>query len=603
MDYPSLPERLLEAFDRFHTPNVVLYRTAEGWKGLSAVEMLRRIASLSRALAELGVKPGDRIGLFAPNCPEWHIADFAAYGLGAVIVPLYFNESPERIHYILEDCGARVAFAVREEQVRCLLACRQRLPALEHLIVAGVTKDLPRDVLRYEAMVSAAKESDVALYRERAAQVRPEQLATLIYTSGTTGEPKGVMLTHRNLSAVASDGIRVEEYHPGDTALSFLPLSHVYERLMDYGYLFRGITVAYLERIDDVQRAMVEVRPRFTAAVPRFFEKFYANLMEQGEKTSGWRRGIFRWALRVASAAAPWRAFGRSVPLRVKLQWRLADLLVYSRIRGALGGKFRRSVSGGGPLAPEMIEFFSSVGIEVYQGYGLTETAAVVSTNVPGANKVGTVGRPIANLEVRIAADGEIEVRGPGIMQGYYNKPEETREALSEEGWLRTGDIGKLDEDGYLVITDRKKDLLKTAGGKFVAPQPIENRLKTSPLILNAAVVGDRRKFVAALIVPNFPNLEAEARQARIEFSSPAQLAAHPWTHARIEREIERLTEDLAQYEKIKRFAVLDQDFTFGNGELTYTLKLKRRIIDERYRATIAQLYADVAEPRPAKLH
>jgi long-chain acyl-CoA synthetase len=336
--------------------------------------------------------------------------------------------------------------------------------------------------------------------------------------------------------------------------------------------------------------------------VPRVLEKIYANLMERGQQAGGWKSQLFRWAMRVAEEAGPWRVYGRPASLRVKLDWLVADRLVYAKIRHGLGGKFRRCVTGGGPLAPELIEFFWSVGVEVFQGYGLTESAAIVSTNVPGANKIGTVGRPVEGVEVRIAADGEVEVRGIGVMRGYYKKPEATREALGADGWLRTGDIGALDAEGYLSITDRKKDLLKTAGGKYVAPQPIENALKSSPYILNAALVGDRRKFIAALIVPNFASVEAEAKQAGIPVTSHAELAAHPWTHSLIEKEVERLTRECAQYEKIKRFALLDHDFTVDGGQLTYTMKLKRRIIEQRYHEAIEKLYADVAEPRPSAL-
>jgi long-chain acyl-CoA synthetase len=603
MDYLSLPQRLLEAFDKFRSPRAVLYRTTTGWKEIGTAEMLRRIAGLSQALAGLGVKSGERVALFAPNCPEWHIADFAISGLGAVVVPIYFKEAPERIGYIVQDSGARVAFAAGEEQVKQLLASRSRAPGLECLILSGAPAGLDGNVLRYETLIADAKEASVAEYRRRAAEVKPEQLATLIYTSGTTGEPKGVMLTHRNISSIATLGVKIDDYRAGDTALSFLPLAHVYERLLDYGYFFRGIVVAYVARIEDVAQALLEVHPGFAALVPRVLEKIYANLMQRGQESAGWKRGVFRWAMRVAAEAGPWRAFGRPVPLRVKLEWLVADRLVYSKIRDGLGGKFRRCVTGGGPLAPELIEFFWSVGIDVYQGYGLTESTAIVSTNKPGANKVGTVGRPVEGVEARIAADGEVEVRGCGIMQGYFNKPEATREALTEDGWLRTGDIGAIDADGYLSITDRKKDLLKTAGGKYVAPQPIENSLKTSPYILNVAVVGDQRKFVSALIVPNFENVGAEAKRAGIAFATPAELAAHPWTHSLVEKEVERLTKECAQYEKIKRFALLDRDFTVDGGELTYTMKLKRRVIEKTYRETIENLYADVAEPRPRSLN
>ncbi len=311
------------------------------------------------------------------------------------------------------------------------------------------------------------------------------------------------------------------------------------------------------------------------------------------------KRKIFDDAMRVAAKAMPWRAHGKSVPWTVKLRWRIADRLVYSKIRAGVGGRIRIFSSGGAPLAPELAEFFWSVGLPVYQGYGLTETSPVVTFNSPKSNKVGTVGRPIPNVQVRLADDGEILVKGPCVMQGYYQKPEETREVLTPDGWFSTGDIGRIDADGFLSITDRKKELLKTAGGKFVAPAPIENMLKTSPLISNAMVVGDRRKFVSVLVVVNFAGIEEEARKAGREFSTAAQAIRYPWVRDLMSHEIERLTSSLAQYEKPKRFALLEQDFTYANGELTYTLKLKRRVIEARYQDTIARLYADVEEPHP----
>jgi long-chain acyl-CoA synthetase len=336
-----------------------------------------------------------------------------------------------------------------------------------------------------------------------------------------------------------------------------------------------------------------------TAAVPRFFEKLYANILEKGHRETGLKRLIFDWALHVAQESVPWRAYGKKAGSGLQLRWGIADRLVFSKIRAGLGGKVRTFCSGGAPLAPELAEFFWSLSVPVYQGYGLTETAPVVTANLPTANKVGTVGRPIPHVEVRIAEDGEILVKGPNVMQGYYRKPAETRDVLTEDGWFRTGDIGKLDADGYLIITDRKKELLKTAAGKFVAPAPIENMLKSSPYISNAMVVGDKRKFVSVLVVLNFAGIEAEAKRQGREFTTRSQILVDPWVRDLVSHEIERLTASLAQYEKPKRFALLEQDFTFASGELTYTLKMKRRVIEGRYQDVIARLYADVEEPRP----
>jgi long-chain acyl-CoA synthetase len=410
------------------------------------------------------------------------------------------------------------------------------------------------------------------------------------------------MLNHANLGSNALDFSRDFEMSASDLALSVLPLSHVYERTVDYGHIFRGVPVAYIERMEMVAQALLEVRPTIMAAVPRFYEKTYANVIEAGHREKGLKRKIFDMAIRTAAEAVPWRAYGKDVSWGVKLRWRLANRIVYSKIRAGVGGRIRIFSSGGAPLAPELAEFFWSVGLPVYQGYGLTETSPVVTFNSPKANKVGTVGRPIPQVQVRIAEDGEILVKGPCVMQGYYRKPNQTREVFTPDGWFCTGDIGRLDEDGYLVITDRKKELLKTAGGKFVAPAPIENLLKTSPLIANAVVVGDGRKFVSVLIVANLAGIEAAARKAGRELAAPAQMASDPWVRDLLGREIERLTARLAQYERPKRFALLEEDFTPANGQATYTLKLKRRAIEERYRDIIERIYADVEEPRPQRM-
>jgi long-chain acyl-CoA synthetase len=473
------------------------------------------------------------------------------------------------------------------------------MPGLEHVVSVTPPSDLHGEILRYETLIATAGDADIAEYRRRAKIVAGDQLATIIYTSGTTGEPKGVMLNHSNLSSNAIDSLKEYVFYPDDVALEFLPLAHVYERTVGYGYLSRGVSIAYLEQIEAVAEALLEVHPTMTAAVPRFFEKLYANILEKGHRETVLKRKIFDWALHVAQESVPWRAYGKKAGSVLQLRWSIADKLVFSKIRAGLGGKIRTFCSGGAPLAPELTEFFWSLNVRVYQGYGLTETAPVVTANLPTANKVGTVGRPIPHVEIRIAEDGEILVKGPNVMQGYYRKPAETREVLTEDGWFRTGDIGKLDADGYLVITDRKKELLKTAAGKFVAPAPIENMLKSCPYVTNAIVVGDKRKFVSVLIVLNFATIEAEAKRQGREFATRAQMLVDPWVRDLISREIERSTASLAQYEKPKRFALLDQDFTYASGELTYTMKMKRRVIEERYQDVIARLYADVEEPRP----
>ncbi len=542
MNYGTLPSRFLNVVDNLPNPRAQMVRRDGRWESISSQEFLRRVAGLSTALVELGIKPGDR-----------------------------------------------VVFVVGAHQLQKLLAARPSLPELEQIIVADGGADVPTECLRYETLIAGASASDISSYRLRASQVLPGQLASLIYTSGTTGEPKGVMLTHSNFCSNVHDVGRDFSLDPAqDVALSFLPLAHIYGRTLDYIYIFGGTPLAYVESLEAVAQALLEVRPTITAAVPRFFEKIYARIVEQGSKATGVKRMLFDWAMNVAQRAAPWRATGAPASLALKAQWKLADKLVYKKFRLGLGGRLRIISSGGAPLSQALAEFYWTVGIPIYQGYGLTETSPIVSSNYP-ENRMGSSGKPIPNVQVRAAEDGEILVKGPCVMQGYYKNPEATREVLTEDGWFRTGDIGHVDKDNYLFITDRKKDLLKTAAGKFVAPQPIENALKTSPYIL----------IIVALVAPNPVTVSAKAAEQGIRFSSNAEMAAHPWVHSLIDAEIKRLTVHLAQYETIKRFALLPEDFTFDNGSLTFTLKLKRRVVEQQYAGVIESLYADVAEPRP----
>jgi long-chain acyl-CoA synthetase len=599
MSSGTLPSNLLHAIDTWPNPRAQMFRTASRWQEISSEEFLRRIAGLSQAFFELGVKPGDRVGLFASNRPEWHTADFAITGAGGVTVPVYFNESPDRMTFILNHAEAKILFVAGAAQLAKALEIRSALPHLEHIVVADGGNEVPTDCLRYETLIASASGAEIAAYRLRASQVLPGQLASIIYTSGTTGEPKGVMLTHTNFCSNASDvGVDFNLASHDDVAISFLPLAHVYGRTLDYIYLFQSVPIAYVEIVDQLAQALKEVRPTVMAAVPRVFEKIYAKLMEQGSRESGAKRKIFFWSIRTAELTARWRCGEANVGPLLKLQWYIADKLVYSKIRAGTGGRLRIVSSGGAPLSKALAEFFWAVGVPIYQGYGLTETSPIVSSNYP-KNRVGSSGLPIPHCEVRIAGDGEVQVRGPMIMQGYYKRTDATREVLDDEGWFSTGDIGYLDQNNYLFITDRKKDLIKTAGGKFIAPQPIENALKSSPYILNAMVIGDRRKFVVALVVPNPTTVAAKIAEKGIAFQSNAEMAAHPSVAALLESEIQRLTVHLAQYESIKRFAILANDFTFDNGALTFTMKLKRRVVEHQFRDVIDSLYNDVAEPRP----
>lgn len=596
--YPTVPGALLEALDRFPNPHLLRFKQGAPWEFLSSDEFVQRIAALSQAFVQMGLGPGDRVALCSGNRPEWHIVDFAVQGIGGVTVPIYFRESDERMKCILANSGAKILVAAGEAPVAQAERVRQECTSVEHIVVAAAP-ERHTDFLDYDALISAGNGAEIEDYRKAASQISPSDLATIIYTSGTTGEPKGVMLTHENLTSNAIETFRAFEFDSEDLALSFLPLAHVYERTMDYGYFFRGVSIAYLEKPEELQDALAEVRPTIAAGVPRVFEKIYANIIAKGQGLMGFQQRIFHWALSTANSSASWRAYGRKPSSWLQLQWKLADRLVYRKIRGAIGGRMRCFTSGSAPLEKELAEFFWSIGIPVYEGYGLSETSPVVTANVPNQCRVGTTGKPIGGVQVRIAADGEILVGGRCVMQGYYQEPEDTFAAFTADGFLHTGDIGALDADGYLRVTDRKKELLKTAAGKFIAPQAVESRLKTSPYIANTMVIGDRRKFVSVLIVPNFPVLREKAREEGRQLETMEQIANDSGVRRLISDEITRLTAGFAQYEQPKRFAILDSEFSFESGELTYTLKLRRRRIEERHADAIAQLYADVDEPRP----
>jgi long-chain acyl-CoA synthetase len=592
---------LLDAFARRPRPDLLLHKQGGAWRTISTRSFLGRVAALAATLQRLGVVKGERVGLFSENRPEWTIADFAVLGLGALNVPIYPAESAERLTYILQHSEARVCFVSGAEQFERVKSVWKNLSHLETVIPFGPVADAPagRRVISWaEAAPESPGEAALAEFERVARAQQPDDLATLIYTSGTTGTPKGALLTQNNFATNVLGVQAVLPYDARDLALSLLPLCHIFERTNVYCYLAQGTSVAYAESFDHVAQNLLEVRPTVMSVVPRFFEKLYARIMEKVQAAPAPRRKLFEWAVEVGRRAIPYRLAGQPLPFALGLEYRLAAALVYRKVHAQLGGRLRCIVSGGAPLSRGLNEFFHSLGLTIFEGYGLTETSPVISVNVPGATRLGTVGRPLPGVEVKIADDGEVLSRGPHIMQGYFKSPEATTEAL-RDGWFHTGDVGVLDPDGFLAITDRKKDLFKTAGGKFIAPQPIENRLKQSPYIQNAVVLGDRRKFAVALLVPNQKTLEQFAAERGLEHNSPAELYALPAVRAVLEAEVEAVNNHLAQYEKLKRFAVVAEDFSFHNGQLTFTQKLRRRKIEEHYRDLIDSLYAD--EPVPAR--
>jgi long-chain acyl-CoA synthetase len=573
----------------------LLSKTGGSYQPISTAELVTDVRRLANALVELGLEPGARIALMAENGPHWPTVDFATLALGGVLVPVYPTLTGEQAAYVIADCGATVAFVQGRERLEALRAEREALPGVRTwVLIDGQAGDggehtTLRELLRSTHPMAAPD------FERRARAVEPDDLATFIYTSGTTGKPKGVMLTHGNLASNVEASLQRLDIRGGRTALSFLPLSHSFERIVDYLYFYRGLTIAYAESVQTVATNIAEVRPHMFVSVPRIYEKILAKLRETIASAPALRRRIFHWAEAVGRESLEYRLRRQKPPGLLGLRLALADRMVFRKVRAVLGGRFDYAVSGGAPLPRDVAEFFWAAGVEIYEGYGLSETSPVLSVNPRTAVRLGTVGPPIPGVEIRIAADGEILARGPNIMRGYHNLPEETAEAIDEQGWFHTGDIGQLDEAGYLMITDRKKEIIVNAYGKNVAPAPIESSLKSSRFIEQAVVIGDRRKFLSALLVPDFENLAAEAKTMGIDTGDREALLREPRIRQLYEQEVAHVNERLARYEQIREFGLLPVEFTIEGGALTPTMKVKRRVVTERYADLIDELY--VGEP------
>ncbi len=591
----TLVRLFFDAVERFASlPAALRHKVGGRWVALTHREVEERVRAVSLGLRELGVRPGDRVSILSENRPEWAIADYACLCARAADVPIYPTLPAKQVEYILHDSGAVLVFCSTATQLAKVLEVRADLPSLRHVVVFDAAAR--RDGAMTFADLEALGRKAVAKYpqfRVEALAVEPDQLATLIYTSGTTGDPKGVMLSHNNLWSNVQCSLRMISVGVGDECLSMLPLSHVFERMVDYTMFNAGVVINYAESFELVRQNLQEVRPTVVLSVPRFYEKVYAAVLENALSGSGVKRRIFFWAKRAGEDWATYRLAGLRVPTGLALKHALADRLVFAKLRARTGGRLKLFFSGGAPLSPEIAKFFFSARLPVAEGYGLTETSPVLTINPPERIKIGTVGKAIPEVQIKIAADGEILAKGPGIMQGYYNKPDATREALDADGWFHTGDIGDLDADGYLKITDRKKDLIVTAGGKNIAPQPIENLVKTSKFVANAVMLGDKRKFPIMLVVPNFETLERWARERRLAFASRAQLIALADVQAKVEREVMGELRDLAKFEMPKRVLLLEHDFTIESGELTPTLKVKRRVVEKRYKDLVDRTYAE----------
>jgi len=590
-----LNQLLFEAIEKYNKPDAMQVRVGEQYTPVSHATLLDRIRRVSHGLREIGIRRGDRVAILSENRPEWAIADFACLTSGVTDVPLYPSLPAEQLGYPLRDSGAVAIFVSTEAQAAKIAAIRGEVPTLKTVIAfdssAAKNADMTLEALERRG-TPADSPAHAAEFRAEALRVKPNDLATIIYTSGTTGEPKGVMLSHDNIYSNVAATRNALLMRGDDVSLSFLPLSHILQRMGDYWFLATGTSIAYVDSFDLVPLAMMQVRPTIAISVPRLYEKMYARVLENALAGGAVKKRIFFWARHVADRWADEKLAGREPRGLLAMQYRIAQRLVFSKLKARTGGRLRYFVSGGAPLANEINKFFYAAGLVILEGYGLTETSPVIGVNTPDEFRIGTIGKPIDGVEVTIAEDGEILTRGPHVMQGYYNKPDATRDAIDDEGWFRTGDIGLI-EDGFIRITDRKKDIIVTAGGKNIAPQPIENAVKTNKYVSQAVMIGDKRKFPVMLVVPNWDNLEKWAKIKNILWTDRSQLLTMPTVHAKMEKEVQSKFAGLAQFEMPKKIALLEHDFSVDSGELTPTLKVKRRVIDRNYKAIIDGLYTD----------
>ena len=590
----TLTRLFFDAVEGYDRPNALQVKSGGAYQPISHRTLATRVRHAAFGLRALGIPDGSAIAILSENRPEWAIADYGCLTARYIDVPIYPTLPAEQVEYILEDSETVAIFVSTSEQAQKIAAIRSSLPNLKWVIafddLSGGGVDFTLTALEARGAASETPNAD-ARYRTDALAVPPDQVATIIYTSGTTGEPKGAMLTHGNLASNVAAVAKVIPITGDDVSLSFLPLSHVLQRHFDYLMFATGVSIAYVESMDTVTVNMTEIRPTLVVAVPRVYEKIYARVLENALASGAIKKRIFFWARAVGERWSDARLSGRAPNPLLAAQYAIARRLVFSKLRERVGGRLRYFVSGGAPLAPAINKFFYAAGLVILEGYGLTETSPVIAVNTPDRYRIGTVGPPIAGVEVTIAPDGEIIVRGPNVMKGYFHKPEATREAIDADGWFHTGDIGVL-EDGFLRITDRKKDIIVTAGGKNIAPQPIENHIRMNKYVSQAVMIGDQRKFPIVLVVPNFEQLERWAKLKNLLYADRRQLLAQPMVKAKMEKEVLGKLAGLAHFETPKKMALLDRDFTVDSGELTPTLKVRRRVIDTKYKAVIDQLYA-----------
>lgn len=604
-EFRTLNELFLKALERHPKPDALLFKSGGKYCGLSSKRALETAAGLATALDHRGIHRGDRVAILSENRVEWALTDYAVLGLGAILVPIYPTLLESDVEFILRDSGATAVVCSTNDQLKKILNVRAQLPELNLILVTdGAARDA--SVERWQDLVDAALISapdSEKFFRSRALEVRPEETASILYTSGTTGQPKGVILTHSNIVSNILACQQLFSFSSGEVALSFLPLCHIFERMLDFYCFWAGATIAYAESLETLPQNLLEVRPTVMGVVPRILEKTYARVMEVVQRSPSLRRKLFAWAASVGRRHFPYTLEHRAPPLALQLKHALADALVCSRVRARLGGRMTMLISGAAPLSRDLAEFFFAMGLRVYEGYGLSETSPVIAVNYPGSVKLGTVGRVIPGIEVRLdesvanedaeegGRGGEILVRGPSVTPGYYHLDEENRQAFTD-GWFRTGDLGSIDSDGFLTITGRRKHLFKTSGGKYVPPEKLENLFQGHPYISQIVVLGDGRKFISALIAPNFDRLEFYALTQGIGFESRQELAQKPRINAFLQQQVNELTAWLPPHERIRQIALVHREFSAEFGELSATQKIKRRVVEQHFQSLIDDMYA-----------
>ena len=591
----TLSQLFLSAVDDRRDALAFRYFTGDGdqLEDMTYGALYDLVRIVSGGLRALGLKEGDRVAILSETRVEWSVCDYACICTGILDVPIYSTLTAPQVAYILENSEASLVFASTPDQARKAKAAGREGGRDIQVVVFDSSDSLPEGVVVWDDFLAMGREVaagiDDEAFRTTALDTEPDDLVTLLYTSGTTGPPKGVMLTHNNLWSNVASSAQLLPRQEGDTALVFLPLSHVLQRMASYLYFARGDPAAYAHSMTTVAEDMRLVRPHIVASVPRLYEKVYNSVME----AEGLKKRLIQWAEQVGEAWAEETLAGREPSAVLKVAYRLADALVFKKIRAAMGGRVRYFISGGAPLAPDINRFFFAAGIWILEGYGLTETSPVTNVNSFEDFRIGTVGKPIPGTEISIAENGEILIRGPQVMKGYYKLPDATAEAIDDEGWFHSGDVGEIDEDGFLRITDRIKDIIVTAAGKNIAPQPIENLLKTNDFVEQAVMIGDRRSFCVLLIVPSFPNLESWARKIDVEVSDTRALLARSEVHELMEEQIFTALKGLARYETPKKIGLVESPFTIEDGTLTPTQKVKRRAVEARYSELIEAFYLE----------